>query len=657
MLSACTAVCASNPGAPVQAVTPGARNVIIFIADGLRHDSVTAQDAPTLLAARVHGVHFINSHALFPTLTMANAAALATAHGIGDTGIFSNTEYVGFGIFSSGAFGKAAGTPTPFLENDQALADVDDRFPGGNFLNETSLLAVAHAHGFNTAAIGKLGPVAIQDLTRIGTDGSRFLVPQTVVLDDSTGTSSGLPLSAESAAALGAAGLQLAPPARRQPTGSLMAAGTLETNAAQQKWLVDATTRAILPAFVRSGKPFVLVYWSRDPDGTQHNQGDSLNTLTPGINGPTSHAAVADADANLKQILDLLDSNPGLRSRTDVLITSDHGFATISKHEIDAHGGVASGYSTTFTYRDAHAAPEVAPGWLPPGFLAIDLAHALDLPLFDSDAPLQSGGVTRYVAVDPSRPASEDSRQRPTIGSALIPGSALQSRGDAKVIVAANGGSDLIYVPGGDRRLVRRIVEFLAQQDYTGALFVHSAFGSIPGALPLASIGLEGTARMPQPSIVVAFKTFLRVPGDLHRGEQVADTTLQEGQGSHGSFGRDNTYNNMAAIGPDFKQGFVDWLPVSNADIARTAAHILGLRLPRKGKLQGRVLAEALAGRPGKSLPPAHTQISAASTGGKATVLQLQLLDGSSYFDAACFVPAGELQHTPLLEPCTASGN
>jgi hypothetical protein len=26
----------------------------------------------------------------------------------------------------------------------------------------------------------------------------------------------------------------------------------------------------------------------------------------------------------------------------------------------------------------------------------------------------------------------------------------------------------------------------------------------------------------------------------------------------HGSLGRDNTFNNMAAIGPDFKRGFVD---------------------------------------------------------------------------------------------------
>ena len=70
--------------------------------------------------------------------------------------------------------------------------------------------------------------------------------------------------------------------------------------------------KAILPAFKASGKPFVLVFWSRDPDGTQHNQGDSLNSLTPGINGPTSRAAVKNADNNLKQILDFINSDPGI---------------------------------------------------------------------------------------------------------------------------------------------------------------------------------------------------------------------------------------------------------------------------------------------------------------------------------------------------------
>src|SRR6185437_11264826 len=164
-------------------------------------------------------------------------------------------------------------------------------------------------------------------------------------------------------AALAAAGLSPAPPRRRQPAGSVSLAGTLQTNALQQQWLVDAATRAVLPAFVRTGKPFVLIYWSRDPDGTQHNQGDSLNHLEPGINGPTARAAVSDADANLEQILDFLEADPRLRATTDVLITSDHGFATVSKHQLDNRGHATTSYSTRFTYRRADGQLEVTPGW------------------------------------------------------------------------------------------------------------------------------------------------------------------------------------------------------------------------------------------------------------------------------------------------------
>ncbi len=53
--------------------------------------------------------------------------------------------------------------------------------------------------------------------------------------------------------------------------------------------------------------PFVLVFWSRDPDGTQHNHGDGHLEITPGINGPTSLAARQEcrrqSEANRSQAL------------------------------------------------------------------------------------------------------------------------------------------------------------------------------------------------------------------------------------------------------------------------------------------------------------------------------------------------------------------
>ena len=117
-------------------------------------------------ALRQKGVEFANSHAVFPTFTMPNGSAIATGHYLGDTGTFSNYVYSGYPVFNSGNFGNVAGTVTPFIEDDQILADLDDHYEG-NYVNEESLLAAARNAGYATAAVGKLGPAAMQDVSQL----------------------------------------------------------------------------------------------------------------------------------------------------------------------------------------------------------------------------------------------------------------------------------------------------------------------------------------------------------------------------------------------------------------------------------------------------------------------------------------------------------
>src|SRR5262249_40017098 len=114
----------------------------------------------------------------------------------------------------------------------------------------------------------------------------------------------------------------------------------------------------------------------------------------------------------------------------------------------------------------------------------------------------------------------------------------------------------------------------------------------------------------------------------------------QEGQGMHGSIARDNTFNNMAAMGPDFKQAFVDASPISNADIALTLASVMGLQLPSTGNLVGRVLQEALVGGPDTVPSEKHVVVSDSPNGRKSTILFDQKAGDQLYFDVACF---GEL--------------
>ena len=179
------------------------RNLILFVPDGLRGRIVTPQTAPAMAEVRDKGVNFRNSHSLFPTFTMANGSAMASGHYLGDTGTFSNTIYTGF------ASAPAGDTVVPFIENDAVLGDVDEHF-GGDYLNEETVLKMARAKGYSTAAMGKLGPTLIFDHTdKPGADGLH-----SIVIDDATGGKNGVPLSDEMKTALTKANLPLATPSR-----------------------------------------------------------------------------------------------------------------------------------------------------------------------------------------------------------------------------------------------------------------------------------------------------------------------------------------------------------------------------------------------------------------------------------------------------------
>ena len=163
------------------------RNIVIFVADGLRSGMVSADLAPNMAALKADGVDLPDSHSVYPSLTTPNASAIATGHWPGDTGDFGNILYIGAQMSSS--------TPSPFaaVEDDEVLGGLNTRY-NRNYLGEASLMGAARKAGFSTAAVGKLGPVGIQDVTQRDGRG-------TVVIDDLTGQAGGFPLSGEMKAA------------------------------------------------------------------------------------------------------------------------------------------------------------------------------------------------------------------------------------------------------------------------------------------------------------------------------------------------------------------------------------------------------------------------------------------------------------------------
>ena len=404
----------------------------------------------------------------------------------------------------------------------------------------------------------------------------------------------------------------------------------------QQQWFADVATKVLLPRFASEEKPFVLVFWSRDPDGTQHNEGDSLQRLTPGINGDTAKLGLQNADRCLKQLLDWLDAHPKVKATTDVIVTSDHGFATISRREITKDGTQTAEPSAILDYEAVGAEKPEPQGTLPTGFLAVDLAIRGHMRLYDP-AIRASGGPSVFAELT----LGGEKSHHPSTGSALLGETVKAMDGsDAKVILASNGGSDLLYVPSGSAEVVHSLLDILTGLDYVGGIFVDDRFCATgcAGALPLSAIGLVGDSHVPRPAIVVTFKVFDQIPGNLLSAVQVSDTTLQEGQGNHGGFGRGLTLNNMAAVGPDFKAGFVDELPVGNIDLAPTMAKILGLDLPSAGKVRGRVLQESFIGGAASASKGVQTLSSTATSSGVRTVLEYQEFQGVRYYDRACLI-------------------
>ena len=193
----------------------------------------------------------------------------------------------------------------------------------------------------------------------------------------------------------------------------------------------------------------MLVFWSRDPDVSQHGSQDSLGELKPGINGPTAQAGVRDADTIARDLLAAL-KRLGLDKTTDVFVTADHGFTTITKASVTSP-------AAHFTGND-----DVALRSLPSGFLAVDVAAGLELAAHRSQCRLQAGGLRER-----SHAAARLRLYRPRSRA---------SRGHRRAQWRL--GPDLSARPNAKKR-AHEIVTFLMKQDYVSGLFVNDRFGRI----------------------------------------------------------------------------------------------------------------------------------------------------------------------------------
>lgn len=595
--------------------TAAARRVIIFVWDGLRADDLTPEITPNYFALARTGVVFADHHAVYPTFTMMNSASIATGTYPGVHGFYGNVVYAPRAS-GKNAKGVAIDFSAPaFIEDFGVVESVREAYQGRLTLVST-LLQAAQAKGLTTAAIGKFGAAFIQDYQRGGIILDEDAAMPLALAKELQQAGFALPrnsINAHPAGALTLAkdnGDPTAPiPIRRLMDGQT--ANPLDRSGALSRrgfrYLTDAFLDYILPI----KQPDLTVFWSKEPDATNHAYGPgTFNSID----------ATRMNDEILGRVMDKL-RQLGWEQSTDIIITQDHNHSTVSGDVgLFPLRGIVDGASGS---RDPH-------GYSVSGFVrTAELLTRDGLRAYDGggcrEVPILSGILSDGTHLQPLIVDEHGhicgKAQKLTSRSFIVP----KPIPPATVVVAANAGSDYLFVPDGNPDIVKAAVVSLQSRVQFGAIFVSDKYGEIAGTLPMSIIGTEhrGTGRAPD--IIVSFNYDENVVVAGKSGISYASSINR--RGDHGSFSPTDTLISLLARGPAFKSGVYASLPTANVDIAPTVARILELEMP---DVQGRVLEEALQGG---SEATEYTVVNATHRSSTKTELIVKLptdLDGRS---------------------------
>jgi predicted AlkP superfamily pyrophosphatase or phosphodiesterase len=260
--------------AALSARQPPGRTHLVIVVDGLRPDYVTPEMMPRLAQLSRRGTVFSAHHSVFPTVTRVNAASFVTGTYPEGHGIMGNIIYIP----------KANATKT--LDTGQR-ADLEAVVRGeGRLLTAPTLGEILHAAGRKMMAVSS------------GSSGSAWILNQ-----------------AEPSAAIVHYDYAQ-PPALAARVAAVL--GPAPPNAIPD----DGRNQYAIDAYLKLGldevRPDVTFMWLHDPDGTAHANG---------IGVPITRQALALVDAGIGRIEDTLRSK-GLLDRTNIIVTSDHGFST-----------------------------------------------------------------------------------------------------------------------------------------------------------------------------------------------------------------------------------------------------------------------------------------------------------------------------------------
>lgn len=255
---------------------PERDRVLIIVVDGLRPDYVTAEVMPRLNALAEGGVRGLGHHAVFPTVTRVNGPSIFTGRAPGGHGLLGNAVYVP-GVDSTRTLDAS----------DAADLRLIDEATGGRLLTAPSLGEMLTEQGLTyfAASSGSTGSGML--MNHRGSGGG--LVHHALTIPDTLGLIVAELLGPVPEIGLGASSVPL----------------------------VARAVDALLLIGVDRADADVLAVWLTEPDGTAHLRG---------VGAPETLEVVSAVDAEIGRLLDGFAAR-GMLERTNILVTSDHGFS------------------------------------------------------------------------------------------------------------------------------------------------------------------------------------------------------------------------------------------------------------------------------------------------------------------------------------------
>lgn len=271
---------------------------LVYVFDGLRPELVREDLMPHLWAVRQRGTWFERSHCVFPSVTRVNASSLATGSYPSRHGIPSNTLHL-----------PAAGRASPFgTTGDVAVLRGLRRSEEASLLNVPTTAEVLAGDGLRTVAVGT------------GSPGSAHLLnPEAVRIGGATFHYD----FSEPADLLPAVEARLG---KHAGTSHEFAVDNL---AARVRYATRALIELIAPLY----RPELVYFWCTIPDALHHRFGLGSAEATKGLR---------QADAAFQELVYGLERLAG--TQPNVIVTSDHGYATVEGHIDGAKELVRAGF-------------------------------------------------------------------------------------------------------------------------------------------------------------------------------------------------------------------------------------------------------------------------------------------------------------------------